>query len=169
MADWRTGLPYRPNVGICLINKEGLLWMGRTETAGPEIVSPGHEWQMPQGGIEEDEDILAAAKRELLEETAIRSVEWLAQTDEWWPYDFPADYEPTGYKLDHFCGQKQKWVAFRFTGQASEIDISADAVDEPQEFFEWDWLTTQQAMSRAMTNKRTQYERVFSAFKKYLA
>ena len=143
--------------------------MGETRTSGPEIVSPGHEWQMPQGGIEEDEDVLEAARRELQEETAICSVEFLAQTNDWWAYDFPADYQPTGHKLDHYCGQKQKWVAFRFTGQESEIDISADLVDEPQEFFEWRWLGTDEALKCAMRNKFTQYARVFSTFSRFLA
>ena len=68
-----TGL-YRPNVGVALFNAAGLVFAGRSFSAGPEIILPGFEWQMPQGGIDPGEDIVAAAKRELAEETAITSV-----------------------------------------------------------------------------------------------
>ena len=61
--------PYRPNVGIALFSRAGLVWAGKSRSAGPEIVLPGHEWQMPQGGIDPGEDIVAAARRELAEET----------------------------------------------------------------------------------------------------
>ncbi len=161
--------PYRPNVGVCLINADGRVWMGETETSGPETVTVGREWQMPQGGIEETEDIIEAAGRELWEETGVRSSEFLAQTDAWWTYEFPAGYEPTGHKLDPFRGQRQKWVAFRFTGQEMEIDISAKHTGEPQEFFDWAWMTKTEALERAVSFKLVQYARVFEAFGKFLA
>jgi len=161
--------PYRPNVGICLINSEGLVWMGRTETSGPEVVNPGYEWQMPQGGIEETEDIEAAAKRELWEETGVQSVELLSITDAWWTYEFPKGYQATGHKLDPFRGQKQKWVAFRFSGNDCDVDISAMHTGEPQEFFEWNWMNRKKALENAVEFKRQQYGRVFDAFSRFLA
>ncbi|MEM7068585.1 MAG: RNA pyrophosphohydrolase [Pseudomonadota bacterium] len=160
--------PYRPNVGICLINQSGLVWMGKGETSGPETVTPGHEWQMPQGGIEETEDIVEAAKRELWEETGANTFEVLAVTDDWWTYEFPAGYEPTGHKLDPFRGQKQKWVGIRFTGSDKEFDISASHTGEPQEFFEWKWMDRDQALSKAVEFKLEQYRRVFNAFGEFI-
>ena len=161
--------PYRDNVGICLINQQGLIWMGRTPTSGPEIVTPDQDWQMPQGGVEADEDIAEAAKRELWEETGVTSIELLDVTSEWWSYDFPKGYSPTGHKLDPFKGQRQKWAAYRFTGQDEEVDISADKVGVPQEFFEWRWMTTKQAIDRTVVFKLQQYQRVFRAFDRFLA
>ncbi len=168
MQDWREGKPYRPNVGICLVNQSGLVWLGRTANAGPERVQPGYDWQMPQGGIEETEDIVEAATRELWEETGVSSVQILAKTDEWWAYDFPDQYRSTGHKLDGFRGQKQKWVAFRLLGDDSEIDISASHTDEPQEFYEWQWLQPAEALQCAISLKVDQYKRVFHAFRDYL-
>lgn len=168
MADWREGKPHRANVGICLINKEGLVWFGKSYTAGPEFVSPGREWQMPQGGVEEAEDIIEAAKRELWEETGARSVELLAQTSEWWHYEFAENYRATGHKLDRYRGQKQRWVAFRFSGRDSEFNITADHTEEPQEFLDWRWLNASEALDFTVDFKIDQYKRVFSVFSEYL-
>lgn len=143
--------------------------MGKSETAGPEIVTPGCEWQMPQGGIEETEDIVEAAIRELWEETAVKTIRLLAVTDTWWTYDFPRPYEPTGHKLDPYRGQKQKWVAFRFAGDAGEIDITASHTGEPQEFFDWCWMQKTEALQATVPFKRHQYQRVFEAFEDYLS
>lgn len=161
----RAELPYRPNVGICLINTRGLVWMGKTRTSGPEIVSLGYEWQMPQGGIEESEDIAVAARRELWEETGVTNIDLIGQTAEWWSYDFPEGYVPTGHKLDPYRGQRQKWVAFRFTGSDHEIDVSAKHTHEPQEFLSWEWMTIDQALSVAVRFKVKQYGRVFEEFR----
>ncbi len=158
MADER---PYRPNVGICLINPDGHVWMGKTPSSGPEIVTPGREWQMPQGGIEVSEDIVEAARRELWEETGVTKVDLLQVTEEWWTYDFPSRQVPSGHKLDPFKGQKQKWVAFRFTGENSEVDISARHADEPREFFDWKWMDPIQALDQVVSFKIDQYVRVF--------
>jgi putative (di)nucleoside polyphosphate hydrolase len=167
--DWRSGKPYRPNVGICLINSEKKIWLGRTLAAGPEMISYGRDWQMPQGGIEESEDIYAAASRELMEETSITSTEQLAMTDDWWAYDFPAFYDPTGHKLDQFRGQIQRWVALRFTGNETEIDVNSPDASVPAEFSAWQWTTTSQALKTCVEFKREQYKRVFSEFSQYIA
>jgi len=150
-ADWKTGRPYRPNVGICLINNDGLVWLGKCESSGPEIVTPGREWQMPQG---------------LWEETGVRSASVLSVTEEWWAYDFPDHYhtmdrfDENCHKLSPFRGQKQKWVAFRFTGSDAEIDISAAHTQEPQEFLSWRWMKVDDATSQCVTFKVAQYQRV---------
>jgi putative (di)nucleoside polyphosphate hydrolase len=88
---------------------------------------------MPQGGIDPDEDIVAAARRELAEETGVTEAEFLAATDEWWSYDFPL-YEGPPHRLCAFRGQRQRWVAFRFTGTDDDIDITQPNGDEPAEF-----------------------------------
>lgn len=168
MSDWREGKPYRPNVGICLINNDGLVWFGKNMTAGPEIVSIGREWQMPQGGIEETEEIVAAAKRELWEETGATSVDLVAVTDAWWTYEFPDKYEATGHKLDRFRGQKQRWVAFHFNGQEDEFNITAQHTSEPQEFVQWRWLSVTEAVDLTVEFKVAQYKRVFDEFADYL-
>ena len=155
---------YRRNVGVCLINPFGLVWMGRTQTAGPEIVTPGNEWQMPQGGIDPGESMLETARRDLAEETGVVTVRLLARTDVWWDYDFPPDYVPTGHKLDPFVGQRQKWVAFGFLGDDSEVDISAQNTAEPQEFTDWKWMHPEEGLRSAVLFKQEQYRRVFGAF-----
>ena len=160
---------YRLNVGICLVNRQGKVWMGKAETAGPETVTPGREWQMPQGGIDDGESVIRAATRELFEETGIHSACLLGVTSNWWSYDFPPGYQPIGHKLDPFTGQTQKWAAFLFTGEDSDFDITARETGEPREFFDWRWMGSREALERAVVFKQQQYERVFGAFRDHLS
>ena len=156
-------LPYRPNVGIVLFNRNGLVFAGRSHSAGPEIVLPGLDWQMPQGGIDASEDIVAAARRELAEETGVTSADLLGVTDGWWAYDFPP-YRGPPHKLTAFRGQRQHWVALRFTGSETEFDITQPNGDEPAEFSEWAWLSLAKMPERVVPFKRPVYERVTAAF-----
>ena len=156
-------LPYRPNVGIALFNAQGLVFAGRSHSAGPEIVLPGFEWQMPQGGIDPDEDIVAAARRELEEETGITDATFLAVTEEWWGYDFPP-YAGPPHKLTAFRGQRQRWVAFRFSGSENGIDIGKPNGEEPPEFSEWRWSPLAAMPGLVVPFKRPVYEKVTQAF-----
>ena len=158
--------PYRPNVGVALFYSQGRVLVGRTQNAGPEIIAPGRDWQMPQGGIDGDEDIVAAARRELWEETNVRSVDFLAVTEDWWTYDFPAYHGPW-HKLSAFRGQRQRWVAFRFAGTDSEIDVVHPAGGQPQEFFDWRWEELARTPTLVTPFKQPVYEKVAAAFTPY--
>ena len=158
--------PYRPNVGIALFNRAGLVFAGRSHSAGPEIVLPGFDWQMPQGGIDPDEDIIAAASRELAEETGVQNVSLLGATGDWWAYDFPP-YDGPPHRLCAFRGQRQRWVAFRFEGECAEIDITRPNGDEPPEFSEWAWLPLAEMPHRIVPFKRDVYEQVAAAFARF--
>ena len=156
-------LPFRPNVGIALFGADGLVFAGKAVGDGPEAVRPGYEWQMPQGGIDPQEDIVAAARRELWEETGIDAVSVLAVTSEWWPYEFPP-YAGPPHPLCAFRGQTQRWVAFRFEGDESSIDLANPPPGLLQEFDEWAWLPLRALPERVMPHKRANYQRVVEAF-----
>jgi putative (di)nucleoside polyphosphate hydrolase len=164
----QSALPYRFNVGIALFNAQRRVFLGKSIPDGPEYVLPDHEWQMPQGGIDPDEDIVAAARRELLEETGIRDVALLAVTSEWWRYDFPpARGARTGHKLERFRGQQQRWVAFSYSGSDSAIDLSACGDDFAPEFSDWRWATLEEAVLGVMPYKRAVYAQVAEAFARF--
>ena len=160
--------PYRPNVGIALFNAAGLVLIGRRfRDDGPEIILPGLEWQMPQGGIDEGEDLRKAAMRELWEETGVSNADYLAESD-WLTYEFPEYLGPPSHRLAKFRGQRQKWFALRFTGDDSEIDVdNPEGAPEP-EFAAWRWEPMQNVPDLVVPFKRAVYERVVQEFR-YLA
>ena len=123
------------------VQRAGLVLIAkRLRDDGPEVIYPGHEWQMPQGGIDANEDPRPAALRELYEETGVTSVAYLGETPGWMAYDYPP-YDGPPHRLAAFRGQRQKWFAFRFTGQDGEIDISVERAADggDPEFGEWRW------------------------------
>jgi putative (di)nucleoside polyphosphate hydrolase len=131
--------PYRPNVGIALFNAAGRVLIGRRfQDDGPETILPGLEWQMPQGGIDGNEDLRQAAMRELWEETGVSNAAYLGETD-WLAYDFPPYSGPPSHRLAKFRGQRQKWFALRFTGHQKEIDPLTSRNGQPPEFDQWRW------------------------------
>ena len=128
MAKTFEDLPYRPCVGTMVLSKEGRAFIGR-RLDGPEHVDDKHSWQMPQGSMDEGEDLYKAALRELYEETNIRSVEKIGEIKDWLIYDIPRDIVGQAWK-GKYRGQKQKWYACRFTGKENEIDVKHPAGGE---------------------------------------
>lgn len=146
---------YRPNVGVVLFNARGQVWYGHR--AGTEASG---NWQFPQGGVDKGEDLEAAARRELAEETGVTSVEPLGRTGDWILYDFPAGYGGSK-QARGYAGQKQVWFAYRFTGEESEIDLEAHG---EVEFDAWRWGDLSEACDLIVPFKRAAYGQVVAAF-----
>jgi putative (di)nucleoside polyphosphate hydrolase len=158
--------PYRPCAGITVFNRDGLVFIGRRD-GGPEHSDATHVWQMPQGGVDENEDAYQAALRELYEETNIRSVEKLGEIAEWLAYDIPPEVAGDAWS-GRYRGQKQKWYALRFTGDDSEINIKRPGGGEHKpEFFDWRWAQLTELPELVVPFKRANYERVVAEFGKF--
>jgi len=151
-------LPYRRGVGICLINPDGLIF------AGERIDTPG-AWQMPQGGIDEDEDVEDTLYRELYEETGIRSAELFRLAIEPMRYDLPPDLQQRLWG-GKYRGQEQIWAAMAFTGEEAEVNLHAH---EPAEFAQWKWMKAHQLMQLIVPFKRPLYQLILKDFGEYLA
>ncbi|MGH6889376.1 MAG: RNA pyrophosphohydrolase [Rhizomicrobium sp.] len=146
--------PYRPCVGVMLINKDGEVFVGR------RIDQTVEGWQLPQGGIDDGESPAEAAFRELEEEIGTRNAVLLREYDDWLSYDLPAHL--LGVALHgRFRGQRQKWLAMRFRGTDSEINIRTA---EP-EFGEWKWLPVDSLPRLVVSFKRDTYAKVIDAFR----
>jgi putative (di)nucleoside polyphosphate hydrolase len=147
-------LPYRPCVGVMLINREGFVFVGR------RIDQTVEGWQMPQGGIDGDETPAEAALRELEEEIGTNKAEILREMNEWLCYDLPAHL--LGVALHgRYRGQRQKWIAMRFQGEDGDIDVRTDH----PEFSTWKWLAMEALPRLIVPFKRDTYARVIEEFR----
>jgi putative (di)nucleoside polyphosphate hydrolase len=152
---------YRRCVGAMLINKAGLVWVGRRFDKQNDE-GTGHWWQMPQGGIDKGEEVRAAALRELAEETAVTSAEIIAESSRWYNYDLPEHLIGKSWN-GKYRGQTQKWVALRFTGDDAEIDLCPPG--QKQEFDQWRWAHMDELLALIVPFKRQVYEQVLAEFR----
>ena len=150
-------LPYRSNVGIMLTNDNGHVFVGQ------RLDNNQNAWQMPQGGIDGDEDPQSAAYRELLEETGIEqeNVKFLATSSKWLLYDLPEDLIPKLWD-GKYRGQKQKWFLFKFLGTNRDINIST----EHPEFSNWKWIPKENLLEEIVPFKKSVYESVLREFER---
>lgn len=144
--------PYRKGVGLVLVNRAGLVFVGQ------RIDQTTESWQMPQGGIDAGEDARAAALRELAEEIGTDKAEVVAESPGWIAYDLPPELADSVWK-GRFRGQEQKWFVCRFTGENEDIDVTG--VEHP-EFGAWKWARPEEALRLIVPFKRDLYARVFA-------
>lgn len=157
-------LPYRPCVGVMVLNGDKKVWIGRRKDAPKDAEGAGTWWQMPQGGIDEGEDAREAALRELYEETSIRSVDVIGEIEDWLTYDLPEHLIGLAWK-GRYRGQRQKWFAARFTGSDSEIEIEAPGGGmHKAEFDQWRWAEMDEVPNLIVPFKREVYNKVVAAF-----
>ena len=149
-------LPYRSNVGIMMVNKQGYVFVGQ------RLDNNQNAWQMPQGGIDAGEDPETAAYRELLEETGVKKqdVRFVASSSQWLSYDLPEDLIPILWN-GKFRGQKQKWFLFKFLGEDVDINIAT----EHPEFSKWKWISKENLLKEIVPFKKSVYENVLKEFK----
>lgn len=158
MSDEFAGLPYRPCVGVMLVNSAGRVFVGK-RIDNKEMDA----WQMPQGGIDDGEDLHAAALRELQEETGVSSnlVTIIAETRDELLYDLP-DVLMGKMWGGKFRGQRQKWLLMRFSGEDTDIDLNAH---EHAEFEAWRWVEPEQVPELIVPFKKRVYRQVVEEFR----
>ena len=157
-----TPLPYRPNVGAALFNAAGLVFVARRADL-PNAEGAAGGWQLPQGGIDADENPADAVLRELAEEIGTARATVLGEHDEWLTYDLPPDL--VGHALGgRFRGQRQRWFALRFTGRDTDIRLD---LDPHPEFDAWRWVPLVELPSLAVPFKRPIYDALARSFARF--
>lgn len=147
-------LPYRDGVGIMLIKDDGYIFVAK------RIDTETEAWQMPQGGIDEGEDVEAAALRELEEETSVKQATILRQSSDWYYYNLPENLIPKVWG-GKYRGQRQKWFAMRFDGNDQNINIAT----EHPEFCQWKWVEAEELPELIVPFKRDLYQALVDEFK----
>ena len=145
----RKELPLRIGVGIALLNHENKVFVGK------RIDNPANSWQMPQGGVDKNEDFLQAAKRELEEETSVITVEVIKELNDWLTYDLPKNLLGKLWK-GKYRGQKQKWFIMKFVGENREINIKT----KNPEFLDWKWIKPSDLPAVAVDFKINIYQKM---------
>jgi putative (di)nucleoside polyphosphate hydrolase len=150
-------LPLRTGVGIVVLNSQDKVFVGKRKD------NPFDKWQMPQGGVEPNEPLLVALKRELEEETSIKNIEILKEFNQWLEYEVPKNLIGKIWK-GKYRGQKQKWFIVRFTGEEKEININT----KHPEFIEWKWVNMNLLPDLIVNFKKHVYKNVLIELKKYI-
>ena len=145
----KTTLPLRKGVGIILLNKSNQILVGK------RIDNPSSFWQMPQGGVDQNENLFDAAKRELYEETGVVSIKLIKEFDYWLEYNLP-NYLIGKIWKGKFRGQKQKWFIMKFLGNNNEININT----KKPEFLNWKWINSSKLPEVAVNFKTNIYKRI---------
>ena len=152
------GLPLRTCVGIAVLNSKNKVFVGKRKD------SPFDKWQMPQGGVDPNEPLLVAMKRELEEETSIKNFEILKEFDQWLEYKLPENLIGEIWQ-GKYSGQKQKWFIVKFLGEESEININT----KYPEFIEWKWVDMNSLPDLIVKFKKHVYEKVLVELKKFIS
>lgn len=155
-------LPYRPNVGAMLFNRDGLVFVARRADI-PSAEGPAGGWQLPQGGIDEGEDPRVAVFRELEEEIGTRKAEVIGEHPDWLTYDLPPHLLGIAWR-GRYRGQRQRWFAMRFTGEDRDIRLDLDA---HAEFDAWRWVKLSELPSLAVPFKRAIYDVLAESFGRF--
>ena len=142
-------LPLRLGVGIVLLNNDNRVFVGK------RIDNPSNFWQMPQGGVNKNENFFNAAKRELEEETGIKSIKLIKELDDWLTYDLPENLLGKIWK-GKYKGQKQRWFIMKFIGNNSEINVKT----KNPEYLEWKWIQPSELPNVAVDFKVNIYKKV---------
>ena len=150
-------LPMRNGVGVIVLNNENKVFVGKRKD------NPVDRWQMPQGGIDIGESYLSAMKRELYEETSIKSIEILKEINGFFEYELPKNLVGIIWK-GKFRGQKQKWFITRFIGNENEINLQT----KNPEFIEWKWIIPDELPRTIVDFKKKMYVELLEILKDFI-
>ena len=150
-------LPLRIGVGVIVLNEKNEIFVGKRKD------NPVDKWQMPQGGVDKNENFLTAMKRELEEETSIKNIKILKELDGWFEYELPKNLLGIIWK-GKFRGQKQKWFIVKFNGNENEINLKTKI----PEFIEWKWITIDELPKVIVDFKKNMYERIVVELKNFI-
>ena len=150
-------LPMRSGVGVVILNSQNMVFVGKRKD------NPGDKWQMPQGGVDDGEDYMSAMRRELLEETSIKSIEVIKEIEGFYEYELPKNLIGIIWK-GKFRGQKQKWFIAKFIGDEKEINLNT----QNPEFIDWKWVSPEELPKLIVKFKKNMYVSLLKAIKKII-
>ena len=153
----RKNLPLRTGVGIVVLNSENKVFVGKRKD------NPFDKWQMPQGGVDSNEPLIEAMRRELIEETSIKNIKVLKEFNQWLEYELPENLVGKIWR-GKYRGQKQKWFVVKFLGNDNEININT----KHPEFIEWQWVNIEQLPNIIVFFKKHVYQEITTELKKII-